>query len=75
MGSLPSRFVEVEFWKELVSGKTRTVEYAFDVEGSAFSTSSTDPLGQSKWNLKVCLFLPMLVFAFIFPYNSYFFCN
>lgn len=50
--SLPARFVEAEFWKELVSGKTPSVEYACDVEGSAFSASSVDPLGQSKWNLK-----------------------
>jgi hypothetical protein len=53
VGSLPHRFVETEFWKEVASGKTKTVEYAFDVEGSGFSTCSTDPLGQSKWNLKV----------------------
>lgn len=52
-GNLPPRFIESEFWKELAVGKTRTVEYATDVEGSAFSSSSTDPLGQSKWNLKV----------------------
>eukprot|EP00250_Pteridium_aquilinum_P000026 c10040_g1_i1 orf=2-2707(-) len=56
--SLPPRFIEAEFWKELVAGKTRTVEYATDVEGSAFSTSSTDPLGQSKWNLKGLSRLP-----------------
>jgi hypothetical protein len=56
VGSLPARYIEAEFWKELASGKTQTVEYACDVEGSAFSKSSTDPLGQSNWNLKVCLF-------------------
>eukprot|EP00250_Pteridium_aquilinum_P023238 c2646_g1_i1 orf=519-1592(+) len=56
--ALPTNFVESEFWKELVSGKTRTVEYACDVEGSAFSESSTDRLGQSKWNLKGISRLP-----------------
>ncbi|MCO5573229.1 hypothetical protein L7F22_026998 [Adiantum nelumboides] len=56
--SLPTKFVEAEFWKELALGKTRTVEYACDVEGSAFSTSCTDPLGQSKWNLKGISRLP-----------------
>ncbi|KAH7440547.1 hypothetical protein KP509_04G112300 [Ceratopteris richardii] len=55
---LPTKFVEAEFWKELVAGRTRTVEYACDVEGSAFSESSTDPLGQSKWNLKAISRLP-----------------
>ncbi|KAH7286626.1 hypothetical protein KP509_32G015600 [Ceratopteris richardii] len=57
-GSLPPAFIETEFWKELVSGKTRTVEYATDVDGSAFSSSKTDPLGQSKWNLKGIAKLP-----------------
>ncbi|KAI5064431.1 hypothetical protein GOP47_0021101 [Adiantum capillus-veneris] len=56
--ALPTKFVEAEFWKELVLGKTRTVEYACDVEGSAFSESCTDPLGQSKWNLKGISRLP-----------------
>lgn len=57
-GNLPPRFIESEFWKELAVGKSRTVEYATDVEGSAFSSSSTDPLGQSKWNLKGISRLP-----------------
>ncbi|MCO5608093.1 hypothetical protein L7F22_062299 [Adiantum nelumboides] len=55
---LPPRFIESVFWKELVGGKTRTVEYATDVDGSAFSNSKTDPLGQSKWNLKGISRLP-----------------
>ncbi|KAI5067853.1 hypothetical protein GOP47_0016198 [Adiantum capillus-veneris] len=55
---LPPRFIESAFWKELAGGKTRTVEYATDVDGSAFSTSKTDPLGQSKWNLKGISRLP-----------------
>jgi hypothetical protein len=50
--NLPSKFVEEEFWREITSGKTSTVEYACDIEGSAFSESPSDPLGTSKWNLK-----------------------
>lgn len=50
--SLPAKFVEQEFWHEITSGKTEFVEYACDVEGSAFSRSANDPLGNSKWNLK-----------------------
>lgn len=52
-GCLPSRYMEEEFWHEIAVGKTETVEYACDVEGSAFSSSPNDPLGKSKWNLKV----------------------
>ena len=52
-GCLPSRYMEEEFWHEIAVGKTGTVEYACDVEGSAFSSSPNDPLGKSKWNLKV----------------------
>lgn len=50
--NLPSKFVEEEFWREITSGKTSAVEYACDIEGSAFSESPSDPLGTSKWNLK-----------------------
>lgn len=50
--NLPSKFVEEEFWREITSGKTSSVEYACDIEGSAFSESPSDPLGTSKWNLK-----------------------
>eukprot|EP01018_Ginkgo_biloba_P002898 Gb_02799 [translate_table: standard] len=50
--NLPAKFVEEEFWREITSGKTPTVEYGCDIEGSAFSESVSDPLGTSKWNLK-----------------------
>lgn len=52
-GSLPAAYLEKEFWEEISFGKTEAVEYACDVEGSAFSSSAHDPLGCSKWNLKV----------------------
>lgn len=52
-GDLPPRFIESEFWREMASGKTQSVEYACDIEGSAFSSCQTDPLGNSRWNLKV----------------------
>ncbi|KAJ8613625.1 hypothetical protein MRB53_036919 [Persea americana] len=57
-GCLPSRYMEEEFWHEIAVGKTGTVEYACDVEGSAFSSSPNDPLGKSKWNLKKLSRLP-----------------
>ncbi|KAH6830968.1 Transcription factor jumonji family protein / zinc finger family protein [Perilla frutescens var. hirtella] len=52
LGSLPSAFMEKEFWNEIACGKIESVEYACDVDGSAFSSSPTDPLGKSRWNLK-----------------------
>ena len=52
-GCLPASYLEKEFWHEIACGKTESVEYACDVDGSAFSASPKDPLGQSKWNLKV----------------------
>lgn len=52
-GCLPTSYMEREFWQEIACGKTETVEYACDVDGSAFSSSPTDLLGNSKWNLKV----------------------
>jgi hypothetical protein len=52
---LPHKFVEAEFWKEIASGRSSLIEYGCDIEGSAFSNSSLDPLGTSKWNLKVCI--------------------
>lgn len=52
-GGLPSTYLEKEFWREIACGKTESVEYACDVDGSAFSSSPNDPLGKSKWNLKV----------------------
>lgn len=51
-GCLPATYVEKEFWQEIANGKTESVEYACDVDGSAFSSSPTDELGNSKWNLK-----------------------
>ncbi|KAI3812584.1 hypothetical protein L1987_17295 [Smallanthus sonchifolius] len=51
-GCLPATHVEKEFWREIASGNTESVEYACDVDGSAFSSSPTDELGNSKWNLK-----------------------
>ncbi|KAK1306637.1 Lysine-specific demethylase REF6 [Acorus calamus] len=52
VGCLPAKYLEEEFWREIVCGKTETVEYACDVDGSAFSSSPNDELGRSKWNLK-----------------------
>lgn len=52
-GCLPASYLEREFWHEITCGKMETVEYACDVEGSAFSSSPSDELGRSKWNLKV----------------------
>ncbi|MFS7888413.1 putative transcription factor & chromatin remodeling JUMONJI family [Helianthus anomalus] len=51
-GCLPATYLEKEFWGEIASGKTESVEYACDVDGSAFSSSPTDELGNSNWNLK-----------------------
>ncbi|KAF8729161.1 hypothetical protein HU200_017743 [Digitaria exilis] len=49
---LPSRYMEEEFWHEIAFGKMESVEYACDIDGSAFSSSPNDQLGRSKWNLK-----------------------
>uniref|UniRef100_A0ACD5TLP2 Uncharacterized protein n=1 Tax=Avena sativa TaxID=4498 RepID=A0ACD5TLP2_AVESA len=49
---LPAKYVEEEFWREISSGKMDFVEYACDVDGSAFSSSPRDNLGKSNWNLK-----------------------
>ncbi|KAK4252708.1 hypothetical protein QN277_014451 [Acacia crassicarpa] len=57
-GSLPATFLEKEFWHEIACGQMETVEYACDVDGSAFSSSPTDQLGNSKWNLKKVSRLP-----------------
>lgn len=51
-GCLPAKYVEEEFWREISSGKMDFVEYACDVDGSAFSSSPHDQLGKSNWNLK-----------------------
>lgn len=55
VGGLPATFMEKEFWKEIASGSVDYVEYACDVDGSAFSSSPNDPLGNSNLNLKVCI--------------------
>ncbi|XP_019423569.1 PREDICTED: lysine-specific demethylase JMJ706-like isoform X2 [Lupinus angustifolius] len=57
-GCLPATFLENEFWNEISCGKMESVEYACDVDGSAFSSSPTDQLGNSKWNLKNLSRLP-----------------
>uniref|UniRef100_A0ACD5THT6 Uncharacterized protein n=1 Tax=Avena sativa TaxID=4498 RepID=A0ACD5THT6_AVESA len=49
---LPAKYMEEEFWREISSGKMDFVEYACDVDGSAFSSSPHDNLGKSNWNLK-----------------------
>ncbi|XP_047976063.1 lysine-specific demethylase JMJ706 [Salvia hispanica] len=58
-GGLPAKFMEKEFWNEIACGKTESVEYACDVDGSAFSSSPTDPLGNSRWNFKKIPRLPI----------------
>ncbi|GJV20540.1 lysine-specific demethylase JMJ706-like protein isoform X1 [Tanacetum coccineum] len=57
-GCLPSTYIEKEFWFEMTHGKKGTVEYGVNVDGSAFSSSSNDHLGSSKWNLKKLARLP-----------------
>ncbi|XP_072956870.1 lysine-specific demethylase JMJ706 [Typha angustifolia] len=57
-GCLPARYLEEEFWHEIAFGKTEFVEYACDIDGSAFSSSPNDQLGKSKWNLKRLSRLP-----------------
>ncbi|XP_022638684.1 lysine-specific demethylase JMJ706 isoform X3 [Vigna radiata var. radiata] len=57
-GCLPASYLEKEFWSEIGCGKMETVEYACDVDGSAFSSLPTDQLGNSKWNLKKFSWLP-----------------
>lgn len=54
-GCLPAKYVEEQFWHEIAFGKTESVEYACDIDGSAFSTSSSDQLARSNWNLKVLI--------------------
>ncbi|KAJ4759083.1 Lysine-specific demethylase [Rhynchospora pubera] len=56
--SLPEKYIEEEFWNEICSGKTQSVEYACDIDGSAFSSSLLDQLANSKWNLKTLSRLP-----------------
>jgi hypothetical protein len=52
--------MEEEFWHEIDFGKMESVEYACDIDGSAFSSSPSDQLGRSKWNLKVLLCVQVL---------------
>ncbi|KAL5728747.1 hypothetical protein ACHQM5_001793 [Ranunculus cassubicifolius] len=58
VAELPASFLEREFWREVISGGGKegvartVVEYASDLDGSAFSSSLEDQLAQSKWNLK-----------------------
>ncbi|GAX78800.1 hypothetical protein CEUSTIGMA_g6237.t1 [Chlamydomonas eustigma] len=55
-GLLPPRMIELEYWRARemsCKGKHDWVTYGNDVEGSAFSASPLDPIGSSKWNLKV----------------------
>lgn len=63
---LPATHLEKEFWHEIACGKTETVEYACDVDGSAFSSSPTDQLGNSKWNLKVLILFALICLSFSF---------
>ncbi|XP_042393921.1 lysine-specific demethylase JMJ706-like isoform X1 [Zingiber officinale] len=51
-GCLPTKFLEEQFWHKFAFGQTELVEYACDIDGSAFSSSPRDQLGQSNWNLK-----------------------
>ncbi|KAL1834399.1 hypothetical protein ACET3Z_004050 [Daucus carota] len=57
-GCLPPSYMEREFWREIACGKTESVEYACDVDGSAFSSSPSDQLGRSNSNLKKLSRLP-----------------
>jgi hypothetical protein len=61
---LPDRYME-EFWREIAFGKMDYVEYASDVDGSAFSSSSHDQLGKSNWNLKVNLSLSLSLWSVV----------
>ena len=52
--------LQMEYWRSREAAqqapagtKSDWVTYGNDVEGSAFSDSACDPLGSSKWNLKV----------------------
>ncbi|XP_058085688.1 lysine-specific demethylase JMJ13-like isoform X2 [Magnolia sinica] len=60
-GCLPAKYLEEEFWNEIACGKIEAVEYACDIDGSAFSSSSIDQLGKSKWNLERLSRLPKSV--------------
>ncbi|KAJ6845955.1 lysine-specific demethylase JMJ706-like isoform X6 [Iris pallida] len=62
---LPAKYMEEEFWREIADGQTIAVEYACDIDGSAFSSSPSDQLGMSKWNLKGLSRLPNSILRFL----------
>ncbi|KAK4349590.1 hypothetical protein RND71_032345 [Anisodus tanguticus] len=64
-GCLPPTYMEKEFWHEIACGKTESVEYACDIDGSAFSSSPNDELGKCKWNMKGVT-EPMLYIGMLF---------
>nr|QEG03046.1 lysine-specific demethylase JMJ706-like isoform X1 [Cymbidium ensifolium] len=66
-GCLPPKYVEEQFWQEIAVGRTEFVEYACDIDGSAFSSSPNDQLGKSKWNLKKLSRLPKSVLRLLQP--------
>ncbi|CAI9092543.1 OLC1v1027812C1 [Oldenlandia corymbosa var. corymbosa] len=51
-GCLPPAYVERQFWNEMINGKKGTVEYGVNVDGTAFSSSSSDLLSGSNSNLE-----------------------
>lgn len=63
--------MEEEFWREIAFGKMDFVEYACDVDGSAFSSSPHDQLGKSNWNLKVNI-LSLIGHACVVVYCIYY---
>ncbi|KAJ4845757.1 hypothetical protein Tsubulata_047053 [Turnera subulata] len=57
--SLSPAQLEKQFWNKMANrGKQETVEYATNVDGTAFSSDPSDHLGASKWNLKSLPRLP-----------------
>ncbi|CAK9309528.1 unnamed protein product [Citrullus colocynthis] len=52
-GCLPAKYLEKEFWHEIIGGKTDTVEYACDVDGTAFSSSPNGELGKYDGSRRV----------------------
>lgn len=74
-GCLPPAYVEKEFWKEMSLSKTGMVEYGINIDGSAFSSTFTDPLGSSKWNFKVLnnTFAARFLYIILSSYVTFFF--
>lgn len=58
----PLSYIEKRFWLEMAH-KQETVEYAVNVEGSAFSTDPGDKLATSNGNLKVLMILMLFALA------------